>query len=60
VIRQVSELVINEEYESRLGLHETEKAIKLIKDFFQDSLAKQLNLQRVSAPLFVRKRFGNE
>jgi len=56
----VPELVINEEYESRLGLRETEKAIKLIKDFFQDNLAEQLNLERVSAPLFVRKRFGNK
>jgi aspartate--ammonia ligase len=37
---------------------ETEKAIKLIKDFFQNDLARELNLQRVSAPLFVAKGSG--
>ncbi len=52
------ELILNEKYESKLGLRETERAIKFIKDFFQDSLARELNLQRVSAPLFLRKGSG--
>ncbi len=52
------ELILNEKYESKLGLRETERAIKFIKDFFQDSLARELNLQRVSAPLFIRKGSG--
>ncbi len=52
------ELVINENYKPRLSLRETERAIKSIKDFFQENLAKQLNLQRVSAPLFTRKGTG--
>jgi aspartate--ammonia ligase len=39
-------------------LRETEKAIKEIKDYFEQALARQLNLQRVSAPLFVRKGSG--
>ena len=54
----MSELIIDEKYESKLSLRETEKAIKFIKDFFQNSLAKELCLQRVSAPLFVRKGSG--
>lgn len=47
-----------EGYESKLSLRETERAIKTIKDFFQTKLAEELNLQRVSAPRFVRKGTG--
>ena len=46
-------LIIPEGYEPALNLHDTQIAIKTVKDFFQDLLAKQLNLLRVSAPLFV-------
>ena len=49
---------IPEGYHSELGVRETEKAIKEIKDYFQESLAHKLNLQRVSAPLFVDKESG--
>ncbi|MGB6128528.1 MAG: aspartate--ammonia ligase [Psychrilyobacter sp.] len=45
-------------YESKLSLLETEVAIKKLKDFFQSSLSYELNLTRVSAPLFVRKTSG--
>lgn len=45
-------------YTSALSIRDTELAIKSIKDFFEDALAKKLNLTRVSAPLFVRKRTG--
>lgn len=41
-----------------LGLKETEKAIRLIKEFFQINLAVELNLIRVTAPLFVRAGTG--
>ena len=51
-------LILEESYVSPLSLRETERAIKFIKDFFQDSLARELNLQRVSAPLFLRKGSG--
>ncbi|MCK4628715.1 MAG: aspartate--ammonia ligase [Sedimentisphaerales bacterium] len=54
----MSELFIDENYQSKLSMRETEKAIKFIKDYFQDHLAEALNLQRVSAPLFVRKGSG--
>ena len=45
-------------YKSILTLKETEKAIKKVKDFFQKSLSEELNLQRVSAPRFVRTGTG--
>jgi len=49
---------IPENYQSILDVKETEKAIKLIKDFFQITLAEALNLERVTAPLFVKAGTG--
>ncbi|TFG64088.1 MAG: aspartate--ammonia ligase, partial [Spirochaetales bacterium] len=40
-------------YKPLLNLKQTELAIKLIKDFFEQSLAAELKLRRVTAPLFV-------
>lgn len=54
----MAELLIDESYRSKLSLRETERAIKFIKDRFQLGLAGALNLQRVSAPLFVRAGSG--
>lgn len=45
--------IIPENYQSALNLHDTQIAIKTVKDFFQKSLSERLNLLRVSAPLFV-------
>ena len=45
-------------YKSILNLKETEKAIKLIKDFFESNLASELKLRRVTAPLFVLRGTG--
>ena len=57
--RQVMEnLMIPEGYASALSLHETQVAIKVVKDFFQNLLAERLNLLRVSAPLFVDPKSG--
>jgi len=56
--KKVPQLYLNGKYESVLSLRETERAIKSIKDYFEEALAKELNLQRVSAPLFVRKGTG--
>ena len=47
-------LIIPENYKSNLNGRETEKAIKFIKDTFQHEIISALNLQRISAPLFVR------
>ena len=54
----MSKIVIPEGYESTLNLKETQIAIKRVKDFFQAQLAAQLNLRRVSAPLFVTPESG--
>lgn len=54
----IPNLVIPENYETVLDLFETEKAIRLIKDDFQDCLAEELNLRRVTAPLMVRRGTG--
>ena len=51
-------LTIPDNYESALNLHETQVAIKVVKDFFQSMLAERLNLHRVSAPLFVDPSSG--
>lgn len=51
-------LIIPENYKSELNLHDTQVAIKTVKDFFQQSLAGRLNLLRVSAPLFVKPESG--
>ncbi len=51
-------LVIPENYASVLSLRETEKAIKFAKDRFEFHLADALNLERVSAPMFVTKKSG--
>ncbi len=45
-------------YKSKLNLIDTEKGIKIIKDSFEKNLAKELNLLRVSGPLFVKKSSG--
>ena len=50
--------VIPEGYVPRLGLRDTQIAIKKVKDFFERDLAIQLNLTRVSAPLFVDRESG--
>ena len=51
-------LIIPKDYRSELNLHDTQIAIKTIKDFFQNLLATRLNLTRVSAPLFVDEASG--
>ena len=45
-------------YKSVLDLVDTQIAIKLIKDTFERELAKELDLMRVSAPLFVEPETG--
>ena len=49
--------VDKKEYRSLKGF-QTQRAIKYIKDTFQQHLCKNLNLLRVSAPLFVTKESG--
>ncbi len=54
----MSKVIIPEGYQSFLSLRQTEYAIKKVKDFFERDLSTQLNLIRVSAPLFVDSTSG--
>ena len=51
-------LILPENYEPVIDLMESQRAIKKIKDYFQQELAYGLNLRRVSAPLFVTPESG--
>lgn len=52
-------LIIPENYRNILGCVEnTEKAIKAVKDMFQDNLSAQLALLRVTAPMVVMSGMG--
>ena len=50
--------ILPSDYHSELDLHDTQIAIKTVKDFFQNLLAERLGLHRVSAPLFVDPASG--
>ena len=54
----MEKFIIPKDYHSELNLHDTQIAIKTVKDFFQNLLSQRLNLSRVSAPLFVDPDFG--
>lgn len=45
-------------YKSILTMKETQKAIKIVKDSFENKLAQTLNLDRVSAPIIVESNKG--
>ncbi len=51
-------LVLKDDYISSLSMRDTQKAIKIIRDTFEDNLAAALNLERISAPLFVTASSG--
>ena len=52
------QLYLPDDYQPFLDLRETEEAIKFIKSLFQDKFSAELNLHRVSAPIFVTKSSG--
>ena len=54
----MSRLITPEGYRPLLDIGHTEQGIKRIKDFFQQNLATELRLRRVTAPLFVLKGLG--
>ena len=51
-------LIIPKNYTPFIDYMESQRAIKKIKDFFQQELAYGLRLRRVSAPLFVAPETG--
>lgn len=54
----MSRLIVPDNYCPLLDLQQTEKAIKLLKDFFESNLSSELQLRRVTAPLFVLRGTG--
>lgn len=54
----MTKIKIPQNYKSTLDLAQTQFFIKEIKDFFQYALARNLDLLRVSSPLFVKEETG--
>ena len=54
----MSKITLPENYQSLLGLYDTQKAIGLIKTIFQEKICMALHLKRVTAPLFVMQGSG--
>ncbi|MDA3880374.1 MAG: aspartate--ammonia ligase [Prolixibacteraceae bacterium] len=51
-------LTIPDGYKPMLDPVQTERAIKMVKDFFQANLSAEMRLRRVTAPLFVLRDTG--
>jgi len=51
-------LIIPSDYKPLMDVKKTEKAIKMVKDTFQQNLSSELKLRRVTAPLFVMQGMG--
>jgi len=51
-------LIFPKDYDSHLSVRKTQEAIKYIRDTFQKEFGREMNLERISAPLFVEKSSG--
>ncbi len=51
-------LIIPEHYDAKLTVRETQAAIRFIRETFQDEFGKEMNLSRLSAPMFVDRATG--
>ena len=51
-------LYLPENYDPRMDVRTTQQAIKYIRDTFQKEFGKEMNLERISAPLFVPRSSG--
>ena len=54
----MSKILKIENYNPLVGRLQTERGIKMIKEFFQQNLSTALNLHRVTGPLFVPSGTG--
>ena len=54
----MGKLFVPKDYKSPLDVYQTQKAISFIKQEFQARLSSEMNLKRVSAPLFVTEASG--
>ena len=51
-------LILPEGYDPHMTVRETQNAIKFIRDLFQKEFGREMNLERISAPLFVSQSSG--
>ena len=51
-------LILPDNYDPHMNVRTTQEAIKYIRDTFQKEFGKEMNLERISAPLFVDKSSG--
>lgn len=51
-------LIFPKDYDPKLNIRQTQEAIKYIRDTFQKEFGKEMNLERISAPLFLPKSSG--
>lgn len=54
----MDKLILPSGYKTNMTIRQTQKAIKFIKDDFEINLAKNLKLERISAPLFLPSNSG--
>ena len=58
MIRMIGDLAVPVGYDPKISLMETQVCIKDIKEFFMNAFEENMNLVRISAPLFVDPRTG--
>ncbi|MDD5832005.1 MAG: aspartate--ammonia ligase [Clostridiales bacterium] len=51
-------LITPENYDPKMSVRDTQEAIKYIRDTFQKEFAREMNLVRISAPLFLERSTG--
>ncbi len=51
-------LILPKAYDPHLTVRQTQEAIKYIRDTFQKEFGREMNLERISAPLFVERSSG--
>ena len=51
-------LIFPKDYDPKLNIRQTQEAIKYIRDTFQKEFGNEMNLERISAPLFLPKSSG--
>lgn len=51
-------LILPKGYDPHMTVRETQDAIKFIRDLFQKEFGREMNLERISAPLFVSQASG--
>ena len=54
----MNRVILPKKYVEKLDIYQTQLAIGMLRQFFQQRLCQKLNLKRVTAPLFVQPETG--